>query len=145
MRSDDSVLHPKHTHNVWREVLIVSRQYDWKIFWSNFDDFFGSGNHQSSKKLKPSTGTYPQCLEFSSYCLLSVQLKNISAKFWRLFLSPNPLEQEKLKTGQITHFCTQKLPTFLGCSSYCFSSIRLKNVSIEFWWVFWVRTPPELA
>jgi len=47
--SDDSVLLPKHTHNVWGVVLIVSRQYDGKIFRSNFDDFFGPKKHQSRK------------------------------------------------------------------------------------------------
>jgi len=30
-------------------------------------------------------------------------------------------------------------PHFLGCSSYWFPSVRLKNVSIEFWWLFWAQ------
>jgi len=39
---DDSILHPKHTYTIWGAVLIIFRQYDWKMLQSNFDDCFGA-------------------------------------------------------------------------------------------------------
>jgi len=35
-----------------------------------------------------------------------------------------------------TRFCTRNIPTLLGCNSYHFSSVRSKNVSVEFWLLF---------
>jgi len=49
------------------------------------------------------------------------------------FLIPKPTRVGKVENqAQITQFCTQKYPYYLGCNSYCFSSVRLKNVSVEF-------------
>jgi len=42
--------------------------------------------------------TYPQCLGCSSYRFPSLQLKNISVKFWGLFEVRKPREQDKMKT-----------------------------------------------
>jgi len=37
--SYDYLWHPKHTHTVCGAVLILSHQYSWKMFRSNFDKF----------------------------------------------------------------------------------------------------------
>jgi len=50
--SNDSVLHPKHTHTLWGAVLIVSHQYGWKMFRSYFEDFCAPGYHRSRHSWK---------------------------------------------------------------------------------------------
>jgi len=56
------------------------------------------------------------------------------------------LEQAKLKIRpEWVCFATGTYPQSLGCSSYRFRSIRLKNVSVKFWLLFWVWTPTEQA
>jgi len=70
--TDDLVSHSKHTHTCWGAVPIDSRQYVWKMFWSNFDDFsmYGhTGAVPKQENLKTSPGwldftpqTYQHCL-----------------------------------------------------------------------------------
>ena len=56
------------------------------------------------------------------------------------------MEQAKLKTGlEWLHFAPETYPECLGCSSYCFPSVHLKNITVEFWWLFRVWSPPEQA
>jgi len=48
-RADDLVL---HQNTVWGAFLIVCLQYDWKMFRSNFNDFFGPEHHRSRQSWK---------------------------------------------------------------------------------------------
>jgi len=48
---DDSVLEPKHTHTFYDTILIVSRQYIWKMFRSKFDYFSGNDKNWTPKSV----------------------------------------------------------------------------------------------
>ena len=62
---DDSALHPKHTHTICGTVLIVSHQYDWNMFRSNFDDFFRHGHDRSRKSWKRGLDNSALCLKYT--------------------------------------------------------------------------------
>jgi len=55
-------------------------------------------------------------------------------------------EQEKLKTKpRWLGLVPETYPYFLGYNSYRFPSVRLNNVSVQFWQLFRGRLPPEEA
>jgi len=54
------------------------------------------------------------------------------------------LEQPKFKVGLgWLVLVPERYPHWLRCNSYCFPSVRLKNVLVKFWWLFQAPTPPE--
>jgi len=84
--------------------------------------------------------TYPHSLWCSSYRFQSVQLKTISTEFWRLFQARVPQQLAKLKIGhERLDFAPETYRHTLGCNSYHFSSVRSKNVLVEFWRLFGSR------
>jgi len=83
---NDSVLHPKHTHNVWVPVLIVFCQYSWKIFRSYFDGFSGLGNRQSRKSWL--LGTYDSVLDSIHTHNVWGSVLTVSCQYgWKIFRS----------------------------------------------------------
>jgi len=59
-----------------------------------------------------------------------------------LGIGANIPERAKLKTGpEWLRFAPKTYPQCLRCSSYCFPWVRLKNISVEFWWLFRAQTP----
>jgi len=156
--TNDLVLHSKHTHIVWGVVFNVSRQYSWKMFQSNFDNFFGFGHDRNW----PGGGKVENWARLTPFCtrniltmlgvqFLSFPISTAEKCFRRIlmtFLSRDTtgtgLEQAKLKTGpEWLHFAPETHTQCLGCNSYPLSSLQLKNVSVKFWWLFRVQTPPE--
>ena len=63
-----------------------------------------------------------------------MRLKFFLVEFWRLFWAQTLSEQANLMTryGWID-FAPETYPQFLGCSSYRFPSLGLKNISVDFW------------
>jgi len=81
--------------------------------------------------------TYPHNLWWYSYGFESVQLKNVSAEFWRLLEARVPQQLEKLKIGLgRLDFAPETYRHCLGCNSYRFTWVRSKNVSVELWQLF---------
>jgi len=79
-------------------------------------------------------GTYPHRLGYNFYRLTSMLLKTVLGKFWRLFRARAPLEHLKLKIEPVLlSFVPETNPHSFWCNSYCFNSVQLKNVSVEFW------------
>jgi len=141
---DDSVLHPKQTHTFLDAILIVSRQYGWKMFQSNFDDFSGLGT--TGEKGKVENGAYITWFSDRNIpTLFGVQFLSFpisTAKKWfsrilTTFPFPGTTGAGKVENrARMTRFCTRKYPYFLGYNFYHFPSGWLKNVSIEFWGLF---------
>jgi len=122
-------------------ILIVSHQNDWKIIGSTFDGFSGPRYHRSRKSWKsgPDDSVFhsKHTYTVNFHRFPSVRLKNYSVRFWRLFRASVPPEQEKLKMGPIwLDLAAETYPHFLGCNSYRSPSVRLTNVSVQFWGLF---------
>jgi len=75
---DYLVLHPKQTLTNWGALLIVSRHYSWKMFWSNFDDFPGPKNH----RCRPRASKVVNQVQMTLFCT-----QNIPTLFGLQFLS----------------------------------------------------------
>jgi len=89
---------------------------------------------------------YPHGSGCNCYHFSSIRLKELLVKFWQLFRAQTLLGKVKLKIGPgWLDFATKTYPDSVGYSSYYFPSVRLKNVSVKFWLLFWVRTPPKQA
>jgi len=103
---NESILHPKHTCTVWTAVHIVSLQYSWKMFRSNFDDFSGSEHHRNSpgaskvEKRAGMTPFYTQNIpivfwvQFSSFLISTVE--KCLRRVLTTFLGP-----DTTRTGQV--------------------------------------------
>jgi len=75
---DYLVLHPKQTLTNWGALLIISRYYSWKMFWSNFDDFPGPKNH----RCRPRASKVVNRVQMTLFCT-----QNIPTLFGLQFLS----------------------------------------------------------
>jgi len=88
--------------------------------------------------------TYPHCRGCSSYRFPLIRLKNGFVEFWQLFQTQKAPLQANLKTGPgWFDFAPETYLHCLGCSSYRFPSVQLKNISIKFWRLFQVRKTAE--
>jgi len=86
---------------------------------------------------------YPHYLGRISSRFLFLRVKTVLDKFLRLFRARARPELEKLKAApKWLGLVPEKYLHFLGCNSYHFPSLWQKNVSVEFWWLFWARSPP---
>ena len=148
---NESILHPKHTHNFWGAVVIVSCQYSWKMYQSNFSDFFVSGHHRNrprARKVKNRAQMTRFCIrnitkmfgvQFLSFFVSTAEkcFSQILVTFPNLDTTRTGLEQAKLQTGPgWLCFAPELYQQCLECSSYPFLSLRRKNISVEFWWLF---------
>jgi len=148
---DGSVLQPRHTHFLGA-ILIIALHNGRKMLRLNFDDFSGLGTTGAGK-----VENWDQMTRCSA--------RNIPTRFWVQFLLfpiimtkqcfgrilttfPCPgttragQEQAKLINGPgCPDFAPEIYPHFLGSSSYHLSSMLLKNVLVEFWWLFRARVP----
>jgi len=78
--------------------------------------------------------TYPHSLWWYSYHFQLIRLKTVSGEFWRLFQARVPQQLAKLKIGPLRlDFAPETYRHSLGWNSYHFSSVRSKNVSLDFW------------
>jgi len=84
--------------------------------------------------------TYPHFLGCKSYRFASVRQKNISIEFWRLLRGWAQPAQPELKTGpRWLRLAPQTYPHNFWYSFYRFSSVTLKNNSVEFCRLFGPR------
>ena len=121
---------------VWGVVLTISHQYSWKMFRANFDDFSGP------RWLGFTPETYQHCFGMQFLSFPVSMTKNYFSWFFTTFPGSTTTgagpEQTKLKTGPgCLGFASETYTHFLGCRSYCSPTVRLRNVSVEFRWLFW--------
>jgi len=121
-------------------ILIVSRQYGWKMFRSSFDDFSGLGAFKGRKVENGAKMT-----QFSA--------RNIPTLFEVQFLS-FPINTAKkcfgwilttkLKIGpEWLGFAPKTYPHYLRCNFYRSLSVRTKNVLVECWQLFGAWAPSK--
>ena len=126
-------------------------QCGWKMFQSNFDDFFGPEYHHSKQSWKSGPD---DCFDnrniptlfgthFLSFLIRSG--KDGLRQIFTTFSGPGKTEKEKLKTGpRWLGWAPETYQLFLGCNFYRLASVRQKNVSVEFWRLFrcWSQPAP---
>ena len=144
---DDSVLYSKNTFTVYSAIPIVSRQYGWKIFRSNFDYFSESGNHQRRTSWKP--GTHYSVLHLNIATMFGMQFilfaVSIVEKYFSRILTCFP-DPETTRAGkvenrtQMIQFCTQTLPPLFGVQ---FASFLVTTTKKCFSWILMSFPGPD--
>jgi len=144
----DLVLHWKLTHTIWDAVPIISHQYDWKMFRSNFDNFSEPRYHRCRQSWKP--GLYDLVLHLNLTHTIWDAILILSHQYDRKmfrsnfddFFGPGYIGADKFEIGpRWLGLAAETYSHFLRWNSYCFLSERLKNFSVEFWQRFWARAP----
>jgi len=143
---------PKTSHTFWGAILIVSHQYDKKIFRSNFDDFSGAGHNRHCQSWKSDPDDYvwhpkhTHTIMVQFLCFLLVRLKNNSFEFCRLF---GPRYDRGGKSWKSDSYDSVLLPkhthNIRDAVLIVLRSVRLKNVSVLFWRLLQARAPPLQA
>jgi len=111
MGPDDSVERPKRTHTFWGAILIVSSQYDKKMFLSNSDNFSGAERNRPRQSWK---------LDLDDYVWHPKHTHTICGA---VFMFPvSTTEAGKVENrARMTPFCTRNISTYSGRSSYRFA------------------------
>jgi len=109
----------------WDSVLIVSCHYSWKMFYSNFDDFFGSGHHRN----RPWLGKFENRARMNLFCtrniptMFGVQFlsfptstaKKYFGQILMTFQGPESTRARKAENqAQMTSFFVRNIPTLFG-------------------------------
>jgi len=123
------------------------RQYGWKMFQLNFDDFFRSEHYRSGWSWKPGQMTR-FCTQNIPTMFLSLPLRTAEKSFDQIlatFSGPNTTEGKVKNWTRMTRFCTQNIPTLFGVQFLLFPVSTTKKNFGRIWWHFRARTPIEHA
>jgi len=123
-------------------VLIVSNQYGWKMFPSNFDHFSKSVVENRVWRTRFSAWNIPTLLGTNSYRFPSVQKKNVD-RILTIFSGPGTTSAAKVENAaQITTFGTRNIHIQFVVQFLSLPISTVEKCLGRILTTFWARAPP---